>query len=152
MSTDIKGITFHSDYDPLPSDLKQLQLELVSFGADHDVNQQFKLIRTNDGEKQNLNILGQLIQIDRIETFPGETQITISSHDSLILSQVYLIIDGRKVPLEQTTMDRCDKLMDGTIIHTRTLHFLGTGDELEFDVQKMTYSKKYCETLEIDTK
>lgn len=152
MSTGMKGITFHSDYDPLPSDLKQLQLELVSFGADHDVNQQFKLIRTNDGEKQSLNILGQLVQIDKIDTFQGETQITISSQDSLILSRVYIIIDGRKVPLEQTTSDKYDKLMDGTIIHTRTLHFSGTGNELEIDVQRMTYTKKYYETLEIDTK
>jgi hypothetical protein len=152
MSTDIKGINFHSDYDPLPSDLKQLQLELVSFGADHDVNQQFKLIRKNNGEKQSLNIQGQLVQIEEIETFPGETRITISSHDSLILSQVYLIIDGQKVSLEQTTTDKYDKLMDGTIIHTRTLHFLGTGNELEIDVKRMTYSKKYCETIEIDTK
>ncbi len=149
MSTDMKGITFHSDYDPLPSDLEQLELELVKFGADHDVNRQFKLGRTNDSEKQKLNILGQIVEIDQIKTSQGETRITISSEESLILSRVYLMIDGQKVPLEETIMDNYDKLQNGTIIHTRTLRFLGAGNELELDVQRMTYSKSYDEILEI---
>lgn len=151
MGTDMKGITFHSDYDPLPPDLKQLQLELVRFGADHDVNRKFKLIRTNDGKKQSLNILGQTIEISKIETTQKETHITISSDERLILSRVYLMIDGQKVSLEQTIMDKSAKLNDGTIMHTRTLRFLGTGDELELDVQRMTYSKDYNEVLEIPT-
>jgi len=149
MSTDLKGITFHSDYDPLPTDLEQLQLELVSFGADHDVNQQFKLNETNEGEKQLLNISGQKVEINNIEKVQGETQITISSEEGLILSRVYLLIDGQKVSLEQTIMDDYDKLQDGTLIHTRTLRFLGTGDDLELDVQRMTYTKSYDEMLEI---
>ena len=151
MSTDMKGITFHSDYDPLPPDLKQLQLELVSFGADHDVNQQFRLIRTNVGDKQELNILGQKVEINKIESAQGETHITISSAEGLILSRVYLMIDGQRVSLEQTNMDKYDKLKDGTIIHTRTLRFLGTGNELELDVQRMTYTKNYHKMLEIPT-
>lgn len=149
MSTDLKGITFHSDYDPLPLDLEQLQLELVRFGADHDVNQQFRLNKTNDGEKQGLTILGQMVEVTNIETSQGETHITISSDEGLILSRVYLRMNGQKVSLEQTTKDEYDKLHDGTIIHTRTLRFLGTGDELELDVQRMTYSKNYDEMLEI---
>ena len=149
MGTDMKGITFQSDYDPLPPDLKQLRLELVRFGADHDVNQKFKLIKTNDGEKQALNILGQIIEISKIETTQKETHITISSDDSLILSRVYLMIDGQKVSLEQTIMDKYDKQKDGANIHTRTLRFLGTGDQLEMDVQRMTYSKDYSKMIEI---
>lgn len=149
MSTNLKGITFHSDFDPLPFDLEQLQLELVSFGADHDVNQQFKLNRTNNEGKQELNILGQMVEINKIETSQGETRITISSEEGLILSRVYLMIDGQKVSLEQTIMDDYDKLQDGTVIHTRTLRFLGTGDELELDVQRMAYTKSYEKMLEI---
>ncbi|MCB8814329.1 DUF4179 domain-containing protein [Desulfosporosinus shakirovi] len=149
MSTDMKGITFHSDYDPLPLELEQLQVELVKFEADHDVNQRFKLGRTNNSEKQKLNILGQAVEIDQIETSQGETHITINSEQSLILSRVYLMIDGQKVPLEETIMDNYDKLQDGTIIHTRMLRFLGAGNELELDVQRMTYSKSYDEMLEI---
>ena len=148
-SSGMKGITFNSDYDPLPVDLENLQLELVSFVTEHDVNQQFRLNKTNDGEKQSLNILGQVVEITKIETSQGETHITISSDESLVLSRVYLMMDGKKVSLEQTIMDKSDKLYDGTIIHTRTLRFLGTGDELDLDVQRMTYSKSNHERLEI---
>ncbi|SDI51599.1 DUF4179 domain-containing protein [Desulfosporosinus hippei] len=147
MSTDMKGMTFHCDYDPLPTDLEQLQLEMVNFGADHDVNQQFKLI--NDGEKQSLNIQGQKVEINKIEKVQGETQITFSSKEGLILSRVYLWIDGQRVSLEQTIMDDYEKLLDGTIIHTRTMRFLGAGDELKLDVQRMTYTTSYDKVLEI---
>jgi len=61
------------------------------------------------------------------------------------------MIDEQRVSLEQTNMDKYDKLKDGTIIHTRTLRFLGTGNELELDVQRMTYTKNYQEMLEIPT-
>ncbi|UWG96538.1 DUF4179 domain-containing protein [Dehalobacter sp. DCM] len=149
MSTDMKGITFHCDFDPLPQDLNKLQLELVKFGADHDVNERFALMKTKGGEKQTLTILEQKVEINTIETSPTETRITISSEDSLILSRVYLNIDGQRVSLEQTTTDQYDKRNDGTVIHTRTLHFSGTGDTLELDVQRMTYSKDYNKTLEI---
>ena len=148
-SSGMKGRTFYSDYDPLPQDLENLQLELVRFVAEHDVNQQFRLNKPSDGEKQSLNILGQMVEITRIETSQGETHITISSEESLILSRVYLMMDGKKVSLEQTIMDKYDKLHDGRSIHTRTLRFLGTGDELALDVQRMTYSKSNHEMLEI---
>ncbi|MHB8077103.1 DUF4179 domain-containing protein [Desulfosporosinus fructosivorans] len=148
-SSGMKGITFHSDYDPLPQDLENLQLELVSLVAEYDVNQQFRLNKPSDGEKQSLNILGQMVEITKIETSKGETHITISSEESLILSRIYLMMDGKKVSLEQTIMDKYDKLPDGRSIHTRTLRFLGTGDELELDVQRMTYSKSNHEMLEI---
>ncbi|EHQ87714.1 DUF4179 domain-containing protein [Desulfosporosinus youngiae] len=149
MSTDLNGITFHSDYDPLPPDLKQLQLELVRFGADHDVNQRYRLNKADDDKKQGLDILGQIVEINKIETFQGETHITISSAETLILSQVYLIIDGKKVSLEETIENNYDKLQDGSIIHTRTLRFLGTGNDLVMDVQRMAYSEDYYEVLEI---
>jgi len=148
-SSGMKGRTFHSDYDPLPVDLENLQLEVVSFVAEHDVNQQFRLNKTSNGEKQSLNILGQVVEVTKIETSQGETHITISSDESLILSRVYLMMDGKKVSLEQTIMGKSDKQYDGTIIHTRTLRFLGTGDELDLNVQRMSYSKSNHEMLEI---
>lgn len=150
MSTDIKGITFHEDFDPLPENFEHLQLEVVRFGGDHDVNQQFVL--NNKGEKQTLTILGQKVEIDKIVTSQNKTEITISSDDSLRLSKVYLMIDGKKVSLEQTLMDKYDKLPDGRIIHTRTLEFLGSGDQLGLNVQRMTYSKNYDLIFEIPAK
>ena len=50
VSTDMKGITFHTIFDALPAPLTELKLELVSFSADHDVNKQYDLDKK--GEKQ----------------------------------------------------------------------------------------------------
>ncbi|HVJ50144.1 hypothetical protein [Desulfitobacterium sp.] len=146
MGTDLKGITFNSDYDALPPDLNKLQLELVSFSADHDVNKQFKLVSKD--KNQVLNILGQKVEVNEVKVFKDETLITVSSEESLILTKVYLIIDGKRVPLKETIEDEYDK-QNGTITHQRTLRFMGAGDELNLDIQRMTYSKKYNQVIEI---
>lgn len=147
MGTDMKGITFNSDYDALPPDLDQLELELVSFSADHDVNQQFKLVRQD--KDQISNLLGQEVVVNEVKSFNDETLITISSKESLILTEVYLNIDGKKISLEETSEDGYDKKTDGAITHKRTLRFKGTGNELILDIQRMTYSKNYNQVIEI---
>lgn len=45
--------------------------------------------------------------------------------------------------------DNYDKLMDGTIIHKRTLRFLGAGEDFELYVQRMTYAKNYNKIIYI---
>lgn len=150
MSTDLKGMKFHSDFDALPLDLKQLQIELVSFGADHDVNENFKLKTTQ--KNQVLEILNQRVEVHEISQTKDETLITISSEESLIITKLYLMIDGVKVPLEETIKDNYGKLMDGTSIHKRTLRFLGAGDDLELYVQRMTYAKNYNRIIDVSVK
>lgn len=150
MGTGLNGIKFHSDFDALPLDLKQLQIELVSFGADHDVNDNFKLNHAQ--VDQVLDIQGQRVVVQEIFQTKDETLITISSEESLIITKLYLMIDGAKVPLEETIKDNYDKLMDGTIVHTRTLRFLGAGDELNLYVQRMTYAKNYNKIIDVPVK
>lgn len=147
MSTDLQGMRFHADFDPLPETFKHLQLKVVRFAGDHDVNQQFTL--DNRGESQTLTILGQKVEIKEIKSLQDKTQVTVSSAEGLILSKVYLLVDGKKVSLEQTIMDDYDKQPDGSIIHRRTLEFSGSGNHLELDVQRMTYTKNYDLILEI---
>lgn len=147
MSTDLQGIRFHADFDPLPENFKDLQLKVVRFAGDHDVNQQFTL--DSYGDKQTLTILGQKVEIGEIQSSQDKTQVTISSAEGLILSKVYLLVDGKKVSLEQTTGDEYGKRPDGSIIHRRTLEFSGSGNHLELNVQRMTYTKNYDLMLEI---
>lgn len=147
MGTDLKGITFHSDFDALPAPLNELKLELVSFSADHDVNKQFKL----DPEKNDLvvEILGQNVEINEIKRTPAETLVTITSEESVVLTRVYLLADDKQIALEETIDDQYDKSIDGTIKHKRTLRFLGTGEELQLDVQSMSYTKNYNQLIPI---
>lgn len=147
MGTDMNGITFNTDFDALPAPLKELKLELVSFGADHDVNKHYKLDQANQG--QVLDILGQKVEINEIKVTETETFITLSSEASLVLTKVYLLADGKQIALEETTTDEYEKGLDGIIKHKRTLRFLGAGEDLQLDVLRMTYSKNYNEVIDI---
>ncbi|MGE4273504.1 MAG: DUF4179 domain-containing protein [Desulfitobacterium sp.] len=147
MSTDLKGITFHSNFNALPAPLNDLKLELVSFGADHDVNQKYKL--QTGKENQTLDVLGQKVEIDKIVVKEQETLITLTSEESVILTKVYLIADGKQIALEETIDDHYDKSAEGIIKHQRTLRFLGTGEGLELDIKSMTYVKAYNEVINI---
>ncbi|ACL21614.1 DUF4179 domain-containing protein [Desulfitobacterium hafniense] len=147
LSTDMKGITFHTNFDALPASLHELKLELVSFSADHDVNQQYSLNR--EEKPQVLDMLGQQVEINQIETTHGETLLTLTSEESVVLTKVYLLADGQQIALEETINDDYVKSSDGTIKHQRTLRFLGTGKDLQLDVRRMTYSKNYNKVINI---
>ncbi|ODA40875.1 DUF4179 domain-containing protein [Desulfosporosinus sp. BG] len=153
MSTSLQGIIFNEDYDALPTDLQKLEIKLVSLGTDHQVNQSFTLKRGSDTPA--LSILGQTIEIKKVYPSEGDTCITLSSEDGVVLTKVYLLIDGRRVSLNNTQDDHYDKIAEGKsgkIVHTRTLHFPGTGQKLELDVQRMTYVKTYNEVINIPVK
>lgn len=147
MRTDMKGITFHREYDALPINLNQLQLQLVSFAADHDVHQQ-ETLKINQAEK-SLEILGQQIDINQVFEKNGEICVKITTEENVVLTQVDLIVDAVKVDLEKTDSDEYDKKPEGKITHTRILRFPGSGDELKLDIQRMTYQKNYHRTLDI---
>ena len=150
MGTNLQGITFNEDYDALPPNLQKLEIKLVSLRAEHQVNQSFTL---KPGlNNPSLSILGQTIEIKKVYPSDGETCITLSSEDGVVLTKVYLLIDGTRVSLNNTQEDHYDKIAEGKsgkIIHTRTLHFPGTGQNLMLDIQRMTYVKTYNETVNI---
>ncbi|SHN78841.1 DUF4179 domain-containing protein [Desulfitobacterium chlororespirans] len=147
LSTDMKGITFHTNFDALPASLQELKLELVSFSADQDVNQQYSLNR--EEKPQVLDMLGQQVEINKLEETHGETLLTLTSEESVVLTKVYLLADGQEIALEETINDDYQKSLDGTIKHQRTLRFLGTGKDLQLDVRRMTYSKSYNKVIDI---
>ncbi|MGI6066817.1 MAG: DUF4179 domain-containing protein [Bacillota bacterium] len=147
MSTDMKGIIFHQEFDALPKDLKELQLQLASFAADHDVYEEVEL-NINDEEK-SLEILGQKIVINEVFHKNEDTFIKITTEESVVLTQVDLIIDNEKADLIETTSDQYEKKPDGTILHTRILHFPGSGSMLKLNIQRITYEKNYHKTIDI---
>lgn len=143
MKTDNTGINFNIDYDALPEDTKKIELKLTSFGGDHDTKE---LVKLNKGESKNIKVLNQDISIDNIYEEKGKTYITITTEESLILSRVYLNIDGERKGLIQTIPGELDKIVDGDkvrIDYTRTLEFDGAGEELELDIQRIRYNKEY---------
>ncbi|WHH57129.1 DUF4179 domain-containing protein [Petroclostridium sp. X23] len=149
MSTDLKGMTFHFDYDALPLNLETLQLKIERFSADHDVHQQIDL--DYEDPHAPIMILDQRIDINKVYQSNGNTYITIASEESTILTRVHLSIDGKIVSLEKTTTDGYEKLLDGTILHTRTLEFAGCGKKLILNVQRISFEQELDKVINIPT-
>lgn len=147
MSTDLKGIKFNHEFEPLPEDLKELQIKIVSFVADYDANEKVKI--SKEGNNETFDILDQNIQINKVYEGNEETFVTITTEYDVVLSRVYLMIDGKKVELQDTTSDNEEKKEDGTITHTRTLRFIGTGEELELNVERIRYNKAMDTSIDI---
>jgi hypothetical protein len=147
MNTDIKGISFEAEYEPLPRDLNSLQIHLASFTADHDVYQQIPLRK--GGKNESIQILGQNIDIDKVYEIDDQTYITISTEESVVLSKTYLIMDGKKIKLQETISDEHSEKTDGTTTHTRTLHFDGVGENLQLDIRKIKYKKVYNRFVDV---
>jgi hypothetical protein len=148
MSTNMDGITFSKEYDALPSDIKTLQIKLVSFEVDHRVNEKVELKKNE--ENKTIEILGEKIEINKVYESKGETYVTITTKEGVVLSKVYIIIEGKKVELCETISSEKNKNVDGTMSHTRTLCFKGTGTELELEIKGLKYNKVYNRVIDID--
>lgn len=147
MSTDMKGIRFHSEYDALPDDLTSLQLNIESFSVDRDVNKKVNLNK----ELRHIKVqaLGQDIEINQVYESGDSTYVTFTTRDDVVLTKVGLIVDGERVNLKETLNSDLKKLEDGTILHTRTLHFPKTGTKYELSIEKMTYTQDYNKAINI---
>ena len=147
MSTDMKGIKFDSRFEPLPKDLKNLQIKLVNFAGDYDAKQEIILDKTK--ENQAYEILGQNIEIKKVYEEKGETFVTISSEESVVLSKVKLLADAKEIELQDTILDQDEKLSTGVIIHRRTLRFKGTGKELKLKIDRIRFNKTFNEIIDL---
>jgi hypothetical protein len=147
MSTNLNGIHFNATYGALPEEIKNIELKLLSFSGDHDTEELVELIK---GESKKIKVLDQDISIDNVYEEDGKTYITITTEESLILSRVYLNIDGERKDLIKTLPDKLDKKEDelgGIISSKRTLEFEGIGENLELNIERIRYNKEYNKTI-----
>ncbi len=147
MSTDLKGITFRYFYDALPDKLTSVQIVVESLLADYDVKQ--KVALEENGQKQRLEILGQDIEINKVYQSRGSTYVTITTEETAVLTKVYLIVDGKRIELQETITNEMQKLADGKMLHIRTLQFPATGKSYQLDIERMTSVKKYNKIIDI---
>lgn len=147
LSTNMKGMKFYKEYEALPKNLKTLQIHFMSFEADYNVNKQINLRKSENN--QSVIILNQNIKINTVYEYKGETYITITTKEDVILSRVYLILDGEKTELKETISSEYSKMPDGTVVHTRTLKFSGAGDDMKLDIKRIKYNKIYDQIIDI---
>lgn len=147
LSTDMKGIKFHKEYDALPDDLTSLQIKIESFSVDRDVNTKVEVKK--DLKNLTIEVLGQDIVINQVYELGGSTYIAFTTRDDVVLTKVELIVDGERIGLKETINSDLKKLEDGTILHTRTMCFPKTGSKYELTIEKMTYKQDYNKIINI---
>ena len=143
IGTSNKGSNFETRYDALPEDTKKVELKLTEFGANHNTKELVQIIKD---ESKEFKILDKDIRIDRVYEEKGKTYITITTEEGLLLSRVYLNIDGERKREMNTIPGELNKIIDGDAVriqYTRTMEFEGMGDELELDIQRIQYEKEY---------
>lgn len=150
MSTNLKGIKFHKEFDALPKEVKELNIYLESFSAEHEINYQIKLDKAINNK--SVNVEDQIIEINKVYESEENTFITITTEEDIILSRVYLDLDGHKTELEETVDNDLIKEKDGSILHTRTLRFPKTGKNYELIIERITYKELYNEVIVIPIK
>lgn len=146
-STDTKGMKFEMKYDALPRDLRSLQLHMLRFGAEHEVDEIVALARSDSG--RGIQVSGQNIIIEKIEQINGETFITITTEDSVVLSRVYLLTDNKRIELTETIEGQRDKKMDGIITHARTLRFKAAPQDMKLEIKRIKYEQTCDEYIDI---
>lgn len=147
MTTDINGISFSKEYDPLPIDINTLQIYVDSITVDEDVKGRFTLDKT--AKKQEIELLSQRIEINEVYESDKGAHITITTLEDTLLSRVYLMVDGNKTPLTNTTNQQLIKSPEGTIYHKRTLNFPISGDTYELIVEAISFSEDYDKKIDI---
>lgn len=154
ISSDIKESKFDITFDALPKDGKEIEIRLNSFGGNHDVKEKLGLTKGDINKK--IQILDQDISINKVYESEGNTYVNITTNEDLVLSRVFLSIDGEKIEVEKTLPGTDEKIVyydeiakedKVAIKHNRTIEFKGVGEELELDIQRIRYKKTYDDII-----
>lgn len=149
MSTDIKGITFSKEFDALPNHIENLKINLNSFSVDKDVNKTIEL--NKDIKDFSIDIEGQVIEINEIYETKESTFIKFTSEECVTLTRIFLIVDDEKINLKETLDSQYNKdIDDESITHTRTMSFPKVGESYKLLIERMAFSEKFDEVIEIE--
>jgi len=135
------GRKFRISFDALPTDLKKLEIELASNTVDYEVKENIKLYKNL--KDQAVIIKEQKIQLNRVYEENNETCVTFTTEKGVMLSKVYLNIDGKKIELENTVTVKGN---------TRTMFFKGVGNKPELDIKKIRVNKETKKVIDIPIK
>lgn len=151
-STNKDGDKFEAEFDALPEKISVLEVVIEECRVNFEVEVDEKLSK---GEvKSDITIEGNDITIEKVYEKDGNTYVTLTTENEVLLSEVYLNINGDKVELETTFDGKLEKVLvdevEDKITHTRTLQFNGVGEELELCVRMIAFNKEVNEKIEFD--
>ena len=139
-------------YDALPIDLNDIEIKLISLGESYNINKKIEI--TKGHRDIDISTPEVNVTINKAYELEGNTFIDITTDKSLILNKVFLDIDGRIVPAEESTSVRSFRVFEnGKYVdkYTRAVKFNGIGEKLELDIQSVRYKKIYDKIIYKDT-
>ncbi|MPW26746.1 DUF4179 domain-containing protein [Alkalibaculum sp. M08DMB] len=141
MTTNLNGINYDLVFDRLPENTKEVQLELRSFEGIYDVDQKIDL---GDVDNKIVEIKGQDININSVKKDGDYTYILITTEETTTLPKLNLNINGENKELLETIPEGYEKREingEEKTYYSRTLKFLGNGDNMNLHVQRIRYTK-----------
>lgn len=144
LGSNIDGVTFKYNFEPLPNNFKKLQIEFLGLTSEPIVNKNVMLKK--DMQNENINVENENIEIRKIFEASGSTYVTLATESDVILTKVNMLMDGKEVELNKTIPENTNKSSN---INTRTLEFKGTGKNLELNIQRLLYRKAYNKVVDI---
>lgn len=142
------GSEFKVIFDALEKDIKKIELKLRRLSINETVNEEVRLKK--DQVDRTIDVAGRDIIINNVYEENKSTYISITSMDDIVLDNFYLILDGKKVGLEQRIDEGYEQLYNDNFpraLVTRSFEFKGTGEELELVIKKIRFQKDFDQVL-----
>ncbi|WP_090553801.1 DUF4179 domain-containing protein [Natronincola ferrireducens] len=140
MTTNMKGMSFSSSFDPLPANIEKLEIQLEELSIMERPN-----LSLNLSKKQlpySTYYKNREIKIEEMVSVNGETHITIETEENMLLLDVILLADGESLKFIETQSLDYDKTPNGGT-HKRKIKFQGNGDNLELKIGTIIYTGKF---------
>jgi len=151
-STSKEGDSFEAEFDAIPEKISLLEVVIEKCRVNLEVKVDEKLSKSE--EESNRTIEGNELTIKKVYEKEGNTYVTVTTENGVLLSEVYLNIDGENVELERTFGGELEKnIIDESkvkITYTRTLQFNRIGEELELSIRMITFNKDVNHKIELD--
>ena len=138
--TDVKGITFENTFEPLPNDIRKLEIQLKEISVLKKPNMTIDLYKSE--LPKIIKYDNREIKIEDIQSIDSNTHITVETEKGMRLLEVDLLIDGEDAKFIETQELEYNKELDGGINYKRNIIFKGEGEKLQLKIGHIAYTKK----------
>ncbi|WAA12472.1 DUF4179 domain-containing protein [Fervidibacillus halotolerans] len=140
------GTEFSLRFDALPDSIQTLELDVERFIGYQSVGETIPI----HSEEHVFRIGETDVQIVDISVISDRVMVSIQTEKSIILDGVAIVVDGRKIPVENIRQE--ENLKDGTLMCNQTMIFDSTNLPESLYVDGIYYKKNYHQRIEIPVK
>jgi hypothetical protein len=138
MSTNINGSRFEVIFDKLPPGTKSVELVLDKISVSEKLEETYTI-----KEGGYIEIMGNRLDILKIERSETSTMITISTDIGTRIPGTVLIADDEEYKLVETSESTFVEFPENKFSNIRTLSFEGIGEDLKLSIRNIIHTKNY---------